>query len=151
MFLFSFFIFYCLTPHLCNTHVVIDDVGIIGSKYRKIHLYVNGCSSSEVDVPGGRSYKENAFPEAEGNLWCLIGHLPDRLSTGVAMADIELSFLDSVRARMPIVQIGSLWNFGNQYCFEINSDRPLPRSSSRQKNIHLEVTLWYTHLYCSIV
>ncbi|KAI4302358.1 hypothetical protein MLD38_038113 [Melastoma candidum] len=176
------------SAHLCNTHVVIDDAGIIRSKYRKIHLF-------DVDVPGGRSYKESTFTEAGKELvavdspigrlgltvcydlrfpevyqhlrfqhnaqvllvpsaftkitgeahwevllraraietqcyviaaaqagknnekresfgdsliidpWgVVIGRLPDRLSTGIAVADIDLSFLDSVRARMPIAQ-----------------------------------------------
>lgn len=29
----------------------------------------------------------------------------DRLSTGIAVADIDLSFIDSVRAKMPISQV----------------------------------------------
>ncbi|KAL3523741.1 hypothetical protein ACH5RR_016575 [Cinchona calisaya] len=34
----------------------------------------------------------------------IVGRLPDRLSTGVAVADIDFSFIDSVRAKMPISQ-----------------------------------------------
>lgn len=34
----------------------------------------------------------------------IIGRLPDRLSTGIAVADIDFSLIDSVRAKMPISQ-----------------------------------------------
>ncbi|CAF2043363.1 unnamed protein product [Brassica rapa] len=40
--------------HLYNTHVVIDDTGMIQSTYQKMHLF-------DVDVPGGSSYKESSF------------------------------------------------------------------------------------------
>ncbi|KAL2526135.1 Nitrilase-like protein 2 [Abeliophyllum distichum] len=34
----------------------------------------------------------------------VIGRLPDRLSTGIAVADIDFSLIDSVRSKMPIAQ-----------------------------------------------
>ncbi|KAK4402330.1 Deaminated glutathione amidase, chloroplastic/cytosolic [Sesamum angolense] len=34
----------------------------------------------------------------------VIGRLPDRLSTGIAVADIEFSLIESVRSKMPISQ-----------------------------------------------
>ncbi|XP_054787775.1 deaminated glutathione amidase, chloroplastic/cytosolic [Prosopis cineraria] len=174
--------------HLCNTHVVVDDTGKIRSSYRKIHLF-------DVDVPGGRVYKESSFTEAGKDVvavdspigrlgltvcydlrfpelyqllrfqheaqvllvpaaftkvtgqahweillraraietqcyviaaaqagkhndkresygdtliidpWgTIIGQLPDRLSTGIAIADIDLSLVDSVREKMPIAK-----------------------------------------------
>ncbi|KAK4284052.1 hypothetical protein QN277_000931 [Acacia crassicarpa] len=174
--------------HLCNTHVVVDDTGKIRSCYRKIHLF-------DVDVPGGRVYKESSFTEAGKDIvavdspigrlgltvcydlrfpelyqllrfqheaqvllvpsaftkvtgqahweillraraietqcyviaaaqagkhndkresygdtliidpWgTIVGRLPDRLSTGIAMADIDLSLVDSVREKMPIAK-----------------------------------------------
>ncbi|KAJ0240977.1 Deaminated glutathione amidase [Hirschfeldia incana] len=39
---------------LYNTHVVIDDTGMIQSTYQKMHLF-------DVDVPGGSTYKESNF------------------------------------------------------------------------------------------
>ncbi|KAI9118798.1 hypothetical protein K1719_010243 [Acacia pycnantha] len=174
--------------HLCNTHVVVDDTGKIRSCYRKIHLF-------DVDVPGGRVYKESSFTEAGKDVVALdspigrlgltvcydlrfpelyqllrfqhesqvllvpsaftkvtgqahweillrtraietqcyviaaaqagkhndkresygdtliidpwgtiVGRLPDRLSTGIAIADIDLSLVDSVRQKMPIAK-----------------------------------------------
>ncbi|MED6184965.1 Deaminated glutathione amidase, chloroplastic/cytosolic [Stylosanthes scabra] len=174
--------------HLCNTHVVVDDAGEIRSSYRKIHLF-------DVDVPGGRVYKESKFTEAGKDVvavdspigrlgltvcydlrfpeiyqllrfqhgaqvllvpsaftkvtgeahweillraraienqcyviaaaqagehndkresyrdtliidpWgTVIGRLPDRLSTGIVVADIDLSLVDSVREKMPIAK-----------------------------------------------
>ncbi|XP_061357942.1 deaminated glutathione amidase, chloroplastic/cytosolic [Gastrolobium bilobum] len=174
--------------HLCNTHVVVDDTGNIRSSYRKIHLF-------DVDVPGGRVYKESRFTEAGKDIvavdspigrlglsvcydlrfpevyqllrfehgaqvllvpsaftkvtgeahweillraraiesqcyviaaaqggkhndkresygdtliidpWgTIVGRLPDRLSTGIAVADIDLSLVDSVREKMPIAK-----------------------------------------------
>ncbi|XP_015942307.1 deaminated glutathione amidase, chloroplastic/cytosolic [Arachis duranensis] len=174
--------------HLCNTHVVVDDTGEIRSSYRKIHLF-------DVDVPGGRVYKESRFTEAGKDVvavdspigrlgltvcydlrfpeiyqllrfqhgaqvllvpsaftkvtgeahweillraraienqcyviaaaqagkhnekresygdtliidpWgTVVGRLPDRLSTGIAVADIDLSLVDSVREKMPIAK-----------------------------------------------
>ncbi|XP_010520145.1 PREDICTED: nitrilase-like protein 2 [Tarenaya hassleriana] len=171
---------------LCNTHVVIDDAGVIRSTYRKMHLF-------DVDVPGGSSYKESSFTvpgkdivavdspvgrlgvtvcydlrfpkiyqelrfnhgaqvllvpsaftkvtgeahwevllraraietqcyviaaaqagkhnekrESYGDTviidpWgSVVARLPDRVSTGIVMADIDFSFLDSVRTKMPI-------------------------------------------------
>ncbi|KAG6734631.1 hypothetical protein I3842_01G280700 [Carya illinoinensis] len=172
--------------HLCNTHVVIDDAGNIRSTYRKIHLF-------DVNIPGGRVYKESSFTEAGKDVvavdspigrlgltvcydlrfpelyqqlrfqhdaqvllvpsaftkvtgqahweillraraietqcyvvaatqagmnndkresygdsiiidpWgTVVGRLPDRLSTGIAIAEIDFSLIDSVRAKMPI-------------------------------------------------
>lgn len=172
--------------HLRNTHVLVDDAGNIRQTYSKIHLF-------DVDVPGGRSYKESKFTEAGKDIvavdspigrigvtvcydlrfpelyqklrfdheaqvmlvpaaftkptgeahwetllraraietqcyviaaaqagnhnesresygdsliidpWgTIIGRLPDRLSTGIAVADIDLSYVDNVRAKMPI-------------------------------------------------
>ncbi|GMN51209.1 hypothetical protein TIFTF001_020366 [Ficus carica] len=172
--------------HLYNTHVVIDNAGNIKSTYKKIHLF-------DVDIPGGRSYKESSFTEAGKNVvavdspvgrlgltvcydlrfpeiyqnlrfqhgaqvllvpatftvvtghahweillraraietqcyviasaqtgkhsekresygetliidpWgTVIGRFPDRLATGITVADIDFSQLDSIRTRMPI-------------------------------------------------
>ncbi|KAK9913343.1 hypothetical protein M0R45_037161 [Rubus argutus] len=174
--------------HLFNTHVVVDDAGNIRSTYRKIHLF-------DVDVPGGRSYKEGSFTEAGKNVvaidspvgrlgltvcydlrfpeiyqqlrfqheaqvllvpsaftkvtgqahweillraraietqcyvigsaqagkhndtreshgetliidpWgTVVSRLPDPLSTGITIADIDFSLIDSVRAKMPIAK-----------------------------------------------
>ncbi|XP_010455291.1 PREDICTED: nitrilase-like protein 2 [Camelina sativa] len=172
--------------HLCNTHVVIDDAGIIRDTYQKMHLF-------DVDVPGGSSYKESSFTvpgtkivsldspigrlgltvcydlrfpkiyqqlrfdhraqvllvpsaftkvtgeahweillraraietqcyviaaaqagkhnekrESYGDTliidpWgTVIGRLPDRISTGIVVADIDFALIDSVRTNMPI-------------------------------------------------
>ncbi|CAN8246846.1 unnamed protein product [Cochlearia groenlandica] len=171
---------------LCNTHVVIDDDGIIRSTYQKMHLF-------DVDVPGGSSYKESSFTVPGTNIvstdspigrlgltvcydlrfpkiyqqlrfdhkaqvllvpsaftpvtgeahwevllrtraietqcyviaaaqagkhngkresygdtliidpWgTVVGRLPDRFSTGIVVADIDFSLIDSVRTKMPI-------------------------------------------------
>ncbi|KAI6676418.1 hypothetical protein NL676_037214 [Syzygium grande] len=181
--------------HICNTHVVIDDAGNIRSSYRKIHLF-------DVDVPGGRSYKESSYTEPGKDMVALdspvgrlgltvcydlrfadlyqqlrfqheaqvllvpaaftkitgeahweillraraietqcyvmaaaqagkhndkresygdtliidpcgtvVGRLPDRVSTGIAIADIDLSLVDSVRTRMPIAKHRKPFNF----------------------------------------
>ncbi|KDP46130.1 hypothetical protein JCGZ_06641 [Jatropha curcas] len=175
--------------HLRNTHVIIDDSGNIRSTYRKIFLF-------DVDVPGGRVYKESSFTEAGKDIvavdspvgrlglsvcydlrfpelyqqlrfqheaqillvpaaftkitghahweillraraietqcfviaaaqagkhndkreshgetliidpWgTVVGRLPDRLSTGITVADIDFSLIDSVRAKIPIAQV----------------------------------------------
>ncbi|KAI9157738.1 hypothetical protein LWI28_027204 [Acer negundo] len=182
--------------HLRNTHVVIDDAGNIRSTYQKIHLF-------DVDVPGGRVYKESQFTEPGKEIvavdspfgrlgltvcydlrfpelyqqlrfkheaqvllvpaaftkltgqahweillraraietqcyviaaaqagkhndnresfgdsliidpWgTIVGRLPDPLSTGIAIADIDFSFIDSVRSKMPIDKHRKpdLWN-----------------------------------------
>jgi predicted amidohydrolase len=172
--------------HLCNTHVVIDDAGMIRDTYQKMHLF-------DVDVPGGSSYKESSFTvpgtkivsvdspvgrlgltvcydlrfpkiyqqlrfeqkaqvllvpsaftkvtgeahweillraraietqcyviaaaqagkhnekrESYGDTliidpWgTVVGRLPDRVSTGIVVADIDFSLIDSVRTKMPI-------------------------------------------------
>jgi len=141
--------------HLCNTHVLLDDLGNIRSSYRKIHLF-------DVDVPGGPVLKESnsttpgsqlvvadspvgrlgltvcydlRFPELYQQLrfqhnaeviaatqagkhnekresygdamiidpWgTIVARCPDRLSTGIAVAEIDPAFLDSMRMRMPI-------------------------------------------------
>ncbi|XP_057423740.1 deaminated glutathione amidase, chloroplastic/cytosolic [Lotus japonicus] len=174
--------------HLFNTHVIVDDTGKIISTYKKIHLF-------DVDVPGGRVYKESSFTEAGKDIvavdspigrlglsvcydlrfpelyqllrfqhgaqvllvpaaftkvtgeahweillraraiesqcyviaaaqagihnekresygdtliidpWgTVVSRLPDRSSTGFAVADIDLSLVDSVREKMPIAK-----------------------------------------------
>uniref|UniRef100_A0A2P2K6H4 Nitrilase-like protein 2 isoform X2 n=1 Tax=Rhizophora mucronata TaxID=61149 RepID=A0A2P2K6H4_RHIMU len=175
--------------HLRNTHVIVDDSGNIRSTYQKIHLF-------DVDVPGGRAYKESSFTEAGKDIvtidspvgrlglsvcydlrfpelyqqlrfqheaqillvpsaftkitgqahweillraraietqcyviaaaqagkhndkresygdtliidpWgTVIGRLPDRLSTGITVADIDFSLIDSVRKKIPIDKV----------------------------------------------
>ncbi|KAL0645745.1 hypothetical protein Bca4012_044036 [Brassica carinata] len=172
--------------HLYNTHVVIDDTGMIQSTYQKMHLF-------DVDVPGGSSYEESSFTVPGKNIvsvdspvgrlgltvcydlrfpkiyqqlrfdqkaqvilvpsafttvtgdahweillrsraietqcyviaasqagkhnekresygdtliidpWgSVVGRLPDRFSTGITVADIDFSLLESVRTKMPI-------------------------------------------------
>ncbi|KAJ8759871.1 hypothetical protein K2173_009972 [Erythroxylum novogranatense] len=150
--------------HLRNTHVIVDENGKIRSTYSKIHLF-------DVDVPGGRVYKESNFTEAgkevvavdspAGRLglsvcydlrfpelyqqlrfkheakillvpsaftkitgeahweillraqsfgdtliidpWgTIVGRLHDRISTGITVADIDFSLIESVRAKIPI-------------------------------------------------
>ncbi|KAF2318638.1 hypothetical protein GH714_009494 [Hevea brasiliensis] len=154
----------CDDEHLRNTHVIVDDSGSIRDTYRKIFLF-------DVDVPGGRVYKESSFTELGQGICihivgCLagsigtaaftkitgqahweillraraietqcyviaaaqagkhndkreshgetliidpwgtvVGRLPDRLSTGITVADIDLALIDSVRAKMPIAQV----------------------------------------------
>ncbi|KAJ4719770.1 Nitrilase-like protein [Melia azedarach] len=174
--------------HLCNTHVLVDDVGNIRSTYRKMHLF-------DVDISGGRTFKESSFTEPGKDIvavdspvghlgltvcydlrfpelyqqlrfqheaqvllvpsaftkvtgqahweillraraietqcyviaasqagkhndtresygdsliidpWgTVVGRLPDRLSTGIAVADIDFSLIDSVRSKMPIAK-----------------------------------------------
>ncbi|KAJ4719771.1 Nitrilase-like protein [Melia azedarach] len=174
--------------HLCNTHVLVDETGNIRSTYRKMHMF-------DVDVPGGRSYKEGSYTEAGKEIaavdspfgrlgltvcydlrfpelyqhlrfqhgaqvllapsaftevtgpahwevllraraienqcyvigasqtgwhygksqsygdsmiidpWgTIVGRLPERLSTGIAIADIDLSLIDSLRSKMPIAK-----------------------------------------------
>ncbi|XP_061985715.1 deaminated glutathione amidase, chloroplastic/cytosolic-like [Populus nigra] len=174
--------------HLRNTHVIIDDNGSIRSSYSKIHLF-------DVDVPGGRVYKESSFTEPGKDIvavdspvgrlglsvcydlrfpglyqqlrfqheaqillvpsafttitgqahweillraraietqcyviaaaqagkhnekresygdtliidpWgTVVGRLPDRISTGITVADIDFSLIDSVRAKIPIAK-----------------------------------------------
>ncbi|KAJ6767929.1 DEAMINATED GLUTATHIONE AMIDASE [Salix koriyanagi] len=174
--------------HLRNTHVIIDDSGNIRSSYSKIHLF-------DVDVPGGRVYKESSFTEPGKDIvavdspvgrlglsvcydlrfpelyqqlrfqheaqillvpsafttitgqahweillraraietqcyviaaaqagkhnenresygdtliidpWgTVVGRLPDRISTGITVADIDFSLIDSVRAKIPIAK-----------------------------------------------
>ncbi|XP_076909595.1 deaminated glutathione amidase, chloroplastic/cytosolic-like [Bidens hawaiensis] len=174
--------------HLCNSHVLIDDLGNIRSTYKKMHLF-------DVDVPGGAVYKESSFTEAGKEIvavdspfgrlgltvcydlrfpevyqqlrfhhgaqvllipaaftkvtgeahwevllraraietqcyviaaaqggkhsekresygdtliidpWgTVIGRLPDRASTGIVVADIDFSLIESVRTKMPISQ-----------------------------------------------
>uniref|UniRef100_A0A2C9VLU0 CN hydrolase domain-containing protein n=1 Tax=Manihot esculenta TaxID=3983 RepID=A0A2C9VLU0_MANES len=183
----------CDDEHLRNTHVIIDDRGNIIDTYRKIFLF-------DVDVPGGRVYKESSFTEAGKDIvavdspvgrlglsvcydlrfpelyqqlrfqkeaqvllvpaaftkitgqahweillraraietqcyviaaaqagkhndkreshgetliidpWgTVVGRLPDRLSTGITVADIDFAFIDSVRAKIPIAQELSYW------------------------------------------
>ncbi|ESR49405.1 Deaminated glutathione amidase /cytosolic [Citrus sinensis] len=54
--------------------------------------------------------KHNDKTESYGDLliidpWgTVVGRLPDRLSTGIAIADIDFSLIDSVRAKMPIAK-----------------------------------------------
>lgn len=43
-------------------------------------------------------------------------HVTDRLSTGIAVADIDLSRIDSVRARMPISEVTYSW--GCKICLD---------------------------------
>ncbi|KAM7262984.1 hypothetical protein ACFE04_000667 [Oxalis oulophora] len=174
--------------HLRNTHLVIDDSGDIMATFRKIHLF-------DVDIPGGRSYKEGTFTEPGDEIvavdspvgrlgltvcydlrfpelyqqlrfkhdakvllvpsafttitgqahweillraraietqcyviaaaqagkhndkreswgesliidpWgTVVARLPDRLCTGIAVADIDFSLIDSVREKMPIAK-----------------------------------------------
>ncbi|BBG97875.1 Nitrilase/cyanide hydratase and apolipoprotein N-acyltransferase family protein, partial [Prunus dulcis] len=49
----------------------------------------------------------------------VVGRLPDRLSTGIAIADIDLSLIDSVREKMQLPSTGSLLSSGNLHLYDL--------------------------------
>ncbi|KAL5569190.1 hypothetical protein UlMin_025765 [Ulmus minor] len=59
-------------------------------------------------IASAQTGKHNAKRESYGDTliidpWgTIVGRLPDQLSTGITVADIDFSFLDSVRTKMPI-------------------------------------------------
>lgn len=73
--------------------------------YRKIllHFLASHCF---------HAYSMNTSSHSNINVHiCCYFCVSDRLSTGIAVADIDLSLIDSVRAKMPIAKVSSKSNF----------------------------------------
>ncbi|XP_051133162.1 deaminated glutathione amidase, chloroplastic/cytosolic [Andrographis paniculata] len=63
--------------------------------------YVIAASQAGKHSENRESYGETLIIDPWGKV---IGRLPDRLSTGIAVADIDFALIDSVRSKMPIDQ-----------------------------------------------
>lgn len=63
--------------------------------------YVIAASQAGKHSENRESYGETLIIDPWGKV---IGRLPDRLSTGIAVADIDFALIDSVRSKMPIGQ-----------------------------------------------
>ncbi|KAI3464004.1 hypothetical protein Pfo_020667 [Paulownia fortunei] len=63
--------------------------------------YVIAAAQAGKHSDNRESYGDTMIIDPWGTV---IGRLPDRLSTGVAVADIDFSLVDSVRSKMPISQ-----------------------------------------------
>jgi predicted amidohydrolase len=61
--------------------------------------YVIAAAQAGNHTDKRESYGETLIIDPWGTV---VGRLPDRLSTGIAVADIDFSLIDSVRAKMPI-------------------------------------------------
>ncbi|EOY18446.1 Nitrilase/cyanide hydratase and apolipoprotein N-acyltransferase family protein isoform 5 [Theobroma cacao] len=90
--------------HLRNTHVIIDDAGNIRSTYSRAietQCYVIASAQAGKHSEKRESYGETLIIDPWGTV---VGRLPDRVSTGITVADIDFSLIDSVRAKMPIAK-----------------------------------------------
>lgn len=81
---------------------------ITGEAHWEILLRARAIETQCYVVASAQAGRHNDKRESYGDTLIIdpwgkvIGKLPDRLSTGIAVADIDFSLLDSVRARMPI-------------------------------------------------
>ncbi|XP_027153656.1 nitrilase-like protein 2 isoform X4 [Coffea eugenioides] len=82
-----------------------------GQAHWEILLRARAIETQCYVIAAAQAGKHNDKRESYGDTliidpWgTIVGRLPDRLSTGIAVADIDFSFIDSVRAKMPICQV----------------------------------------------
>ncbi|KAH1192233.1 Nitrilase-like protein 2 [Glycine max] len=83
---------------------------VTGEAHWEILLRARVIETQCYVIAAAQAGKHNDKRESYGNTliidpWgTIVGRLPDRLSTGIVVADIDLSFVDSVREKMPIAK-----------------------------------------------
>ncbi|PSS33452.1 Nitrilase-like protein, partial [Actinidia chinensis var. chinensis] len=81
---------------------------VTGQAHWEILLRARAIETQCYVIAAAQAGKHNDKRESYGNTliidpWgTVVGRLPDRLSTGITVADIDFSMIDSVRAKMPI-------------------------------------------------
>lgn len=81
---------------------------ITGQAHWEILLRARAIETQCYIIAAAQAGKHNDKRESYGDTliidpWgTIVGRLPDRLSTGIAVADIDISLINSVRAKMPI-------------------------------------------------
>ncbi|GAA0161799.1 hypothetical protein Leryth_008653 [Lithospermum erythrorhizon] len=81
---------------------------VTGQAHWEILLRARAIETQCYVIAAAQAGKHNDKRESYGDTliidpWgTIVGRLPDRLSTGIAVADIDFSLIDSVRAKMPI-------------------------------------------------
>lgn len=81
---------------------------VTGAAHWEVLLRARAIENQCYVIAAAQTGKHNEKRESYGDTliidpWgTVIGRLPDRLSTGITIADLDFSLLDSVRAKMPI-------------------------------------------------
>ncbi|XAR72073.1 Nitrilase [Bertholletia excelsa] len=81
---------------------------VTGQAHWEVLLRARAIETQCYVIAAAQAGKHNEKRESYGDTliidpWgTVIGRLPDRLSTGIVVADIDLSLIDSVRAKMPV-------------------------------------------------
>ncbi|XP_056164862.1 deaminated glutathione amidase, chloroplastic/cytosolic isoform X2 [Syzygium oleosum] len=90
---------------------------ITGEAHWEILLRARAIETQCYVIAAAQAGKHNDKRESYGDTLIIdpcgtvVGRLPDRVSTGIAIADIDLSLVDSVRTRMPIAKHRKPFNF----------------------------------------
>ncbi|XVF83375.1 hypothetical protein PTKIN_Ptkin16aG0480500 [Pterospermum kingtungense] len=83
---------------------------VTGQAHWEILLRARAIETQCYVIASAQAGKHNEERESYGETliidpWgTVVGRLPDRVSTGITVADIDFSFIDSVRAKMPIAK-----------------------------------------------
>ncbi|KAB2010518.1 hypothetical protein ERO13_D10G216800v2 [Gossypium hirsutum] len=83
---------------------------VTGQAHWEILLRARAIETQCYVIASAQAGKHNKTRESYGDTliidpWgTVVGRLPDRLSTGITVADIDLSLIDSVRKKMPIAE-----------------------------------------------
>ncbi|THG19358.1 hypothetical protein TEA_004035 [Camellia sinensis var. sinensis] len=111
---------------------------VTGQAHWEILLRARAIETQCYVIAAAQAGKHNENRESYGDTliidpWgTIVGRLSDRLSTGITVADIDFSLIDSVRAKMPIAKTGTKLNLevvfgivtGIYACFGIIGDAP---------------------------
>ncbi|KAK9283444.1 hypothetical protein L1049_011686 [Liquidambar formosana] len=90
---------------------------ITGQAHWEILLRARAIETQCYVIAAAQAGKHNDKRESYGDSliidpWgTIVGRLPDRLATGIAVADIDFSMIDSVRAKMPISKVNFIKMF----------------------------------------
>lgn len=93
---------------------------VTGQAHWEILLRARAIETQCYVIAAAQAGKHNEKRESYGDTliidpWgTVVGRLPDLLSTGIAVADIDFSLIDSVRAKMPISMHRKPINFWNE-------------------------------------
>ncbi|KAL6980435.1 Deaminated glutathione amidase, chloroplastic/cytosolic [Sarracenia purpurea var. burkii] len=95
---------------------------VTGQAHWEILLRARAIETQCYVIAAAQAGKHNDKRESYGDTliidpWgTVVGRLPDRLSTGITVADIDFSLIDSVRAKMPIAKHRKPAEFWKSVC-----------------------------------
>ncbi|KAF3646551.1 Nitrilase -like protein 1 [Capsicum annuum] len=121
---------------------------VTGQAHWEILLRARAIETQCYVIAAAQAGKHNEKRESYGNTliidpWgTIVGRLPDRSSTGITVADIDFSLIDSVRAKMPVSKHrkpAEFWNRSEERKRRIEEERRRTTLESDVQELKIQV------------